>query len=110
MRGIRPSHLPRPESSAAVGWTVRSRLPLPLCVFGAWAMSAWYEDVKVGDMLNVDPEFNKSERPPNRIANPARVLDVITGVVSQSRVMFCVATGNGGTRTLDAGWFTGKAS
>ena len=65
---------------------------------------AWYHEVRVGYLLEPDPMWNRSERPPNHLPNPVKV-EGIAQDVSQSRVQFAVRTKDGNLRELDAGWF-----
>lgn len=68
------------------------------------AGAPWFRAVKVGDMLEPDPLWNKTEREPNRMDVPTMVLG-ISEAVSQSGVLFEVRTKGGFTRHIDAGWF-----
>lgn len=60
--------------------------------------------VKVGDLLEPIPEWNKSERYPNQLAERVEVY-AITEATSQTGVLFTVFTNNGQSRQLDAAWF-----
>lgn len=64
----------------------------------------WWHSVKVGDMLHPDPLWNHTERGPNCLTVPTKVLG-ITEATSQSGLLFEVRTKGGFMRCLDAGWF-----
>ena len=66
----------------------------------------WMGFVRPGDMLRVKPLWNNTERGPNCIPVPCKVLAVQLGVHGcQSGALFTVRTKGGNDRTLDAGWF-----
>lgn len=64
----------------------------------------WFRSVQVGDMLVPNRLCNDTERGPNHLAVPTKVLGRITAQ-SQSGVLFRVRTINGQDRWLDAAWF-----
>lgn len=64
----------------------------------------WFKSVQVGQMLQPLPLYNQTEREPNRLATPTKVLGV-ESCVCQSGVRFEVQTRSGGLVRLDAGWF-----
>lgn len=65
----------------------------------------WFDKIKDGDMLRPYPAWNASERQHNQLTDPVKVLWVRSKKVSQSGVVFGVATKSGIVRELDAGWF-----
>ena len=66
----------------------------------------WMRDVAPGHMLRIKPLWNNTERGPNCIPVPCKVLAVQLGVHGcQSGALFTVRTKGGNDRTLDAGWF-----
>ena len=66
----------------------------------------WMRNVAPGHMLRIKPLWNNTERGPNCIPVPCKVLAVQLGVHGcQSGALFTVRTKGGNDRTLDAGWF-----
>lgn len=66
----------------------------------------WIRDVEPGHMLRIRPLWNNTERGPNCIPVPCKLLAVQLGVHGcQSGALFTVRTKGGSDRTLDAGWF-----
>ena len=66
----------------------------------------WMRHVEPGHTLRIKPLWNDTERWPNCIPVPCRVLAVQLGVHGcQSAALFTVPTKGGNDRTLDAGWF-----
>lgn len=66
----------------------------------------WMRHVAPGHMLRIKPLWNNTERGPNCIPVPCKVLAVQVGVHGcQSGALFTVRTKGGNDRTLDAGWF-----
>jgi len=66
----------------------------------------WMRHVEPGHTLRIKPLWNNTERGPNCIPVPCRVLAVQFGVYGcQSGALFTVRTNGGNDRTLDAGWF-----
>jgi hypothetical protein len=68
------------------------------------AKKLWFNNVKVGDMLYPNKLWNSTEREPNCLTIPTKILG-ITRARSQSGVLFKVRTKGGFIRLLDAGWF-----
>ena len=64
----------------------------------------WFCAVNVGDKLRPDSAWNKSERPPNQLAEICEIL-ALREAQSQSGILFAVRTRDGTTRYLDAAWF-----
>lgn len=62
-------------------------------------------NAKVGDMVYPDPLWNRSEREPNRLNVPTKILEIVHGV-SQTGVIFKVRLKCGSCAYLDSGWFT----
>ena len=67
----------------------------------------WASGVKVGDLVTVDPLWNRTERWADQIPTPAVVVDTLKAQ-SQTGVLFAVQTNDGEVRQLDAGWFLPK--
>lgn len=67
----------------------------------------WFREVKPGDVVMPLPLWNQTERKPNHLASATKVLEV-KEAVSQTGILFKVASLNGQAQWLDAGWFIGK--
>jgi len=64
----------------------------------------WYEEVRAGDSVTVDPLWNKTERV-RKLQDPTTVEAIKHGQASQSGTMFLVRFKNGDSDWLDAEWF-----
>lgn len=72
-------------------------------------MSRWFDEVKGGDRLLPDPQWNRTERPHRQLNSPTEVLGVWRGRQSQTGTMVTVRFQSGAVAELDAGWFLGFA-
>lgn len=61
--------------------------------------------IKPGSLVNLDPSYNKGERPPNKILTPTEALSVREAGGCQTGVLIAVKTQSGSLVELDAGWF-----
>ena len=66
--------------------------------------AGWFNKVKAGDTLRPQPDWNRSERPANRLPDSVKVLQVLFAA-SQSGLLFTVRTNSGSEISLDAAWF-----
>ena len=71
--------------------------------------ASWMHDVRPGHRLRVDPYWNATSGPSNRLTDLVEVVEVISPARSQTGVMFVLRfTGaDGEPVVLDAAWFLG---
>lgn len=61
------------------------------------------KDIQVGDMLDPDPTWNRTERV-RKLSSPTKILGV-EKAACQTGILVCVRFLNGDTAKLSAGWF-----